>query len=73
MIGRSRAQSGAIQSDTTFHFAPSPELAAIGRGSRWCQSKAGLDDFAAYVRSTAPMQALELARARRIVLDHELV
>ena len=61
------------QLSLTFHFAASPELAALGAGNRWCHSQADLDDFAAYIRATAAMQALEQAKARRIVLDHELV
>jgi len=61
------------QLSLTFHFAASPELAALGAGNRWCHTQAELDDFAAYIRGTVAMQALELSRAKRVVLDHELV
>ena len=61
------------QLSLTFHFAPSPELDALGMGNRWCESQADLADFEAYVFGTPPMLALGQARAKRVVVDHELV
>ncbi len=61
------------QLSLTFHFAPSPELDALDMGNRWCESQADLADFEAYVAGTAPMLSLGDKRAKRVVVDHELV
>lgn len=54
----------------TFHFAPSPQFAAIKSGNRWCYAPDGLADFEAFINTSDVFRAVQTARTAKVTLDY---
>jgi hypothetical protein len=61
------------QLSLTFEFPPDDTLRAVESGNRWCASPEQLEEFAAFVRSTAAYIAVANRNDANIVLDYECV
>jgi hypothetical protein len=61
------------QLSLTFEFPPDDALRAVESGNRWCPSPEQLEEFAAFVRSTAAYIAVANRNDANIVLDYECV
>ena len=54
----------------TFHFASSPQFAAIKSGNHWCYTPEGLADFEAFINTSDVFRAVHTARAAKVALDY---
>lgn len=57
----------------TFHFPATEAMEAFGKQNRWCESLAGVDDFASFITKSAPYVALKDARPERVEAEWGLV
>ena len=49
---------GMFQLSVTAKYSPTPELEALGSGSRWCGSRDGLSEFTDYVKGSEAFKSL---------------
>ncbi len=61
------------QLSLTFKYAPTDELESVGSGNRWCSELAGLDDFRAFIFSSASFLPALSSKVTSIELSHSYV
>lgn len=61
------------QLSLTFKFEPTAEIELLGAENRWCVGAAELENFRAFVFSSAPLLAIADSKARLVELNHSYV
>lgn len=56
-----------------FKYRPTPGLAALGEGNRWCDSHSQLQDFRQHLRGSAAYQRLAAQVPPSVRLTHSYV
>lgn len=69
MIEDCEDDDGMPQLSFTFHFQPSPTLAKLKDGNEWCSTPDDLEEFEAFITSSAAYSAVGTARPTKVTLE----
>lgn len=73
IVADAEGDDAISQLSLTFHYQPSPTLAKLGRGERWCATPSELDAFEKFIVRSQACRSVADAKPAKIALAYDAV